>query len=211
MITFSRGEDVKYISHLDIMRLWQRALRRAGMPMAYSQGFNPHPRISIAAPLAVSVTSDGELMDVLLARNASLDFFVRAVGSQLPLGIKFEGIREMWLRLPSLQSQLRFAEYRVGVESSESAESVESAIRSIMQKESLPWQHAREKEIRRYDLRALIEDLWLIDQNEFGFTLGMRLHNDSKGAGRPEQVALALGFPEPPRSIHRTALILDAN
>lgn len=193
------------------MRLWQRALRRAGMPVAYSQGFNSHPRISIAAPLAVSVTSDGELMDVFLTRNASLDFFARAVGEQLPQGIQIKGIRETWLKLPSLQSQLRFAEYRVEVESSESPESIESKIQSILQMESLPWQHARDKEIRSYDLRTLIEDLWLINQNEFGYALGMRLRNDSKGSGRPEQVALALGFPDTPRSIHRTMLILDRN
>jgi radical SAM-linked protein len=56
-ITFARGKELKYISHLDLMRLWQRALRRADIPLAYSQGFSPHPRLSIAAPLAIGVTS----------------------------------------------------------------------------------------------------------------------------------------------------------
>ena len=63
-ISFSRGEKVKYISHLDLMRLWERALRRASIPIAYSQGFSPHPKISIAAPLPIGVTSDGEFMDI---------------------------------------------------------------------------------------------------------------------------------------------------
>ena len=52
-IRFRRGLAVKFVSHLDIMRLWQRALIRAGMPLAYSEGFNPRPRLSLAAPLAV--------------------------------------------------------------------------------------------------------------------------------------------------------------
>jgi radical SAM-linked protein len=207
-LTFSRCEELKYITHLDIMRLWQRVLRRAGMPLAYSQGFNPHPKISIAAPLAIGVTSEGELMDVFLERRVSLDFFTKVVNEQLPLGIKILDIKELWPKLPSLQSQLRFAEYRVEVESGRELKEVKRALRSLLAKKILPWQHARDKEIRRYDLRALIDDLWPIDWSDCKHTLGMRLRNDASGSGRPEQVILALGFSEPPKSIHRTKLIL---
>lgn len=49
-ITFARGDEMKYITHLDMMRFWERALRRAGLPVAYSEGFSPHPQIAIAAP-----------------------------------------------------------------------------------------------------------------------------------------------------------------
>ena len=59
-IRFSRGEEIKYISHLDIMRMWERVLRRAELPLAYSEGFSHHPRISLAVPLAIGVTSDAE-------------------------------------------------------------------------------------------------------------------------------------------------------
>ena len=65
-IRFSRGEELKFISHLDIIRLWERALRRARIGLAYSEGFSPHPRISLAAPLSLGITSDAELMDVVL-------------------------------------------------------------------------------------------------------------------------------------------------
>ncbi|MBA7542465.1 hypothetical protein ES705_34786 [subsurface metagenome] len=61
-IRFCRGQEVKFISHLDILRLWQRALHRAGISVAYSEGFSPHPRISLAAPLPIGVTSQAELM-----------------------------------------------------------------------------------------------------------------------------------------------------
>jgi radical SAM-linked protein len=67
-LKFGRGEDLKFLSHLDLMRLWERALRRAGLPLAYSEGFTPHPQIALAAPLLVGVTSDAELMDVSLSR-----------------------------------------------------------------------------------------------------------------------------------------------
>ncbi|MBT9163184.1 MAG: hypothetical protein DDT24_00088 [Chloroflexi bacterium] len=225
-LTFGRGEGVKYITHLDIMRLWHRALRRAGMPLLYSEGFNPRPRIAIAAPLALGVTSEAELMDVFLERKVSLHFFTRVVGEQLPPGIEILEVQEYWPKLPSLQSQLRFAEYRVEVESRKAITEVRQALGSLLAKRSLPWQHARDKETRHYDLRALIGDLWLVDQgsgvrgqgsaptpyprqpNDARYTLGMRLRHDAGGSGRPEQVTAALGFPEYPRSIHRTKLIL---
>ncbi|HAZ32166.1 MAG TPA: hypothetical protein DCY61_05695 [Dehalococcoidia bacterium] len=209
-LTFSRGEEVKYITHLDIMRLWHRALRRAGMPLSYSQGFNPRPRIAIAAPLALGITSEAELMDVFLERKVALHFFTRVVNEQLPPGIKIVEAREYWPKLPSLQSQLRFAEYQVEVESRRPPKEIRQALRSLLAKRSLPWQHTRDKEIRQYDLRALIDALWLVDQADARYRLGMRLRNDSGGSGRPEQVTMALEFAEHPRSIHRTKLILSS-
>ncbi|MFP3975247.1 MAG: TIGR03936 family radical SAM-associated protein, partial [Dehalococcoidia bacterium] len=190
-VTFGRGEEVKYISHLDIMRLWVRALRRAGMPLSYSEGFNPRPRIAIAAPLAVGVMSEGELLEIFMERRASCDFFARAMGKQLPDGIQIFDVKEIWPGLPSLQSQVRFAEYKVELESERGPNEVAEAVRSLLGKENLPWQHSRGKEVRHYDLRALIEDIWIADKDGARYTLGMKLRNDSRGSGRPERVALA--------------------
>ena len=58
VLKYSRGEEVKYISHLDFVRMFHRAVRRAGLPMSYSHGFNPHPVMTVAMPLSVGVTSD---------------------------------------------------------------------------------------------------------------------------------------------------------
>ena len=115
-LTFSRSEELKYISHLDLMRLWQRALRRADIPLVYSQGFSPHPRLSLAAPLAVGVTSGGELMDIFLERRVSPHFFLKVIREQLPRGIDISEVTEVGLGLPSLQSQVRYAEYKVIVD-----------------------------------------------------------------------------------------------
>jgi radical SAM-linked protein len=208
-LTFSRGEELKYISHLDLMRLWQRALRRADIPLVYSQGFSPHPRLSLAAPLAVGVTSDGGLMDIFLERRVSPHFFLKTVREQLPRGIDITEVVELGMGLLSLQSQVRFAEYRVIAESDKELKEVEAAIRSLLSSDRLPWQHARDKEVRKYDLRTLVEDIWIIETHPSEFTIGMRLRCDSTGTGRPEQVLLALGFAGLPKSIHRTKLILE--
>jgi radical SAM-linked protein len=210
-IRFSRGEELKYISHLDLMRLWQRALNRAGIALAYSEGFNPHPRMSLAAPLALGVTSESELMDVVLAKFVSPHAFTAAVDRQLPRGISIDGVFNTALTIPSLQSQLRLVEYTVGVVTEKGRPEIEAAIADLLKKESLPWQHQRDTGPHKYDLRALIDDLWLIDWRDGGCNIGMRLRCDSSGSGRPEQVATALGLTRYPDAIHRTRLILQTN
>ena len=210
-IKFHRGAEVKYISHLDIMRLWQRALNRAGMALAYSEGFHPHPKISLAVPLAVGVTSEAELMDITLTREASPHFFTAAVNQQLPAGFEILQVVPIAESLPSLQSQVRFAEYNVELEMEKGRQEVASAITSLLSLTNLPWQHQRDTGPRHYDLRALIDDIWFIDCRDNHCTIGMRLRCDSGGSGRPEQVAAALGFAEMPKAIHRTKLILRSS
>lgn len=207
-VRFCRGEEVKFISHLDIMRLWERALRRAAIPLAYTEGFNPHPRISLAAPLAVGVTSQAELMDIFTTRLVSPHWFTGAISQQLPPGIEILEVYQVALNMPSLQSQVHYAEYEVEVETEKGREDIELALTSLLSAKSLPWQHQRDTGTRHYDLRALIDDLWLIDWREGSGTIGMRLRCDNSGSGRPEQVAAALGFAHHPQSIHRTKLIL---
>jgi radical SAM-linked protein len=210
-IRFGRGEEIKFISHLDLMRLWQRALNRAGIALAYSEGFNPRPRLSLAAPLALGVTSEAELMDVFLSRWVSPHTFAASVGRQLPPGIAITGTYNIALTLPSLQSQVHYAEYVVRLETEKGRAKIESSVQSLLAKESLPWEHQRDTGPHHYDLRALIEDLWLIGWEKGHCELGMRLNCDSSGSGRPEQVAAALGFEKYPESVHRTRLILITN
>lgn len=207
-VTFSRGEEVKYLSHLDLMRLWERALRRAGIPLAYSQGFSPHPRISIAAPLPIGVTSSSELMDILFNKRFSPYYFIKAVSEQLPRGIVLVGVEQVAMQLPSLQSQVRKAEYCVELETGRLAQKVEEELMSFMAKSEFPWQHRRDHDVRHYDIRSLVDRLWLEECTWSKCTVGMCLRADSSATGRAEQVTLALGFPNPPRSIHRTKLIL---
>jgi len=207
-IRLSRGDEIKFISHLDIMRLWERALRRARIPLAYSEGFNPHPRISLAAPLPVGVTSEAELMDVFTVKWVSPHWFTGIINEQLPPGIEILEVYPIALTLPSLQSMVRYAEYRVEVATENRLEGVESAIASLLSAEHLPWHHQRDTGQRDYDLRALIDDIWFISRDDSHLTIGMRLRCGSSGSGRAEQVTAALGLTYYPQSIHRTKLIL---
>ena len=207
-LRFNRGEEVKFLSHLDLIRLWERALRRAEVPLAYSEGFTPHPRLCLAAPLPIGVTSEAELMDVWLTRWLAPDSFSTLVKRQLPAGINISDVWIIGLNVPSLQSQVRLAEYRVEMESERTRQEIEQTISSLLSAKELPWHHQRDAETRYYDLRTLIDDLWLISYQDSQCVLGMRLRCDSQGSGRPEQVTAALGFQQYPKTIHRTKLIL---
>jgi radical SAM-linked protein len=209
-IRFSRGEELKFISHLDIMRLWQRALQRAGIPLAYTEGFSPHPRISLASPLAVGVTSQSELMDVFCAKWVSPHSFTSAVSQQLPPSIQILQVYLVAPTMPSLQSQVSHAEYEVGLETEKDRRGIKAALTSLLSAKQLPWHHQRDTGTRNYDLRALIDDLWLIEWRRGYGNIGMRLRCDSGGSGRPEQVTAALGFSYP-TSIRRTKLILKTS
>lgn len=207
-IRFRRGEELKYISHLDLLRLWQRALNRAGIRLAYSEGFNPHPRMSLAAPLALGITSEAELMDIVLEKWSSPHVFNSAIDRQLPDGIEILQTVNIAETLPSLQSQVTFSEYAVEVATDKNREDIEKSIDSLLKTESLPWQHQRDTGPRKYDIRKLIADLWIVDYQTASVIIGMKLRCDSRGSGRPEQVSAALGFTEYPQSIHRTRLYL---
>ncbi len=209
-VRFRRGSEVKYISHLDIIRVWVRAFRRAGIEPAYSEGFNPHPRISLAAPLATGVTSDAELMDVYINDSVSPHNFTAAVNRQMPAGMEILNTYQVDSGLPSLQAQVTAAEYSVQVAVEVGENSIRQALTDMLSKNQIPWQHVRDTGIKSYDLRALIEDLWLESCSENVAIVGMRLACDNRGSGRPEQVIKALGF-ERPLSVHRTRLILKTS
>lgn len=206
-VRFRRGEEVKFITHLDLMRFWERALRRAEVPLAYSEGHTPRPRLSLAAPLAVGVTSSAELMEVFLTRRVALRDFMRSVSAQLTAGIEVLEVVEVGPGLPSLQSEVRWARYRVEGPLDGSHEDVGSAVGRFLAAESMPWEHMREREVRRYDIRALVRDLSAEDAPAGSYALAMTLRCDNAAAGRPEQVAAALGLPEP-SAIHRQELVL---
>jgi len=174
--------------------------------MAYSEGFNPRPRLSFGSPLAVGITSESELLDIYLEQRISPHHLIANVSNQLPNGIAICEVQEVGLKVPSLQSQTGYAEYTVTVETDMLPEEVKLAVKGFLKCEQMQWQHIRDRKTREYDIRALVEDIKVLEHYSDDCTIGMRL----RISGRPEQVALALGFKNHPKSIHRTNIIFDS-
>ena len=207
-LSYGRSGALRYLAHLDMIRLWHRVFRRSGVPLAYSEGRSPRPRISVAAALPVGVTSEGEFLDVFLRRRISGFYFLKRIEPQLLANLDVYGVDEVGIESPSLQSLVRESEYRVTVEYSLPNEELEATVSHFQAAETFPWEHHREKEVRSYDLRQQVHDLWVEEAHDGGATIGMLLQTDPAASGRPEQVAAALGFGDPPVAIHRSRILL---
>lgn len=205
---FGRGEKLKFLSHLDMMRLWPRLFRRAGIELTYSEGFNAHPHLAVAAPLAVGWTGEAELMEVWLDSPLPADSILAALSRKLPEHLILGQGMFVPDEEPSLQSRVRFAQYRVLLPTDRSAAEIERAVTELLGVSTLDWTQQRDDETRHYDLRAQIDSISIDSVGDGCISLLMLLKNDPSGSGRPEQVTLALGFKEHPAKIHRTRLVL---
>ena len=108
---YHKGDEIAFISHLDIQRALQRAFRRANVPLAYSQGFNPHPKLSFASAVATGQTSDAEWFEVALEERIDPGEFTARVNAVMPPGLSLSDAFEPPDNFPSLSSLTRAAEY----------------------------------------------------------------------------------------------------
>jgi len=206
-LVFCKGAEIKYISHLDLMRAWERALRRAGLPLAHSQGFNPRPRLFFAAALPVGFTGRAEMLDILLERRMELHDFAARLRVQLPVGLWLESVNEVPMALPPLPGRVVAVEYELLVETEETAETIQARLAGLLAAQSLPRHRQRPGGERAYDLRPLIQDLWFVGWRAHLAVLGMRLQADPQGTGRPDEVMSALGLTEAVCATERLRLL----
>ncbi len=87
---FSRGEGLKYIAHLDVLRLFERSIKRARLPVAYSQGFNPRQKMVFGLPMSIGLTSESEYADIELTEDMAPEIFIETINKYLPEGIQVD-------------------------------------------------------------------------------------------------------------------------
>jgi radical SAM-linked protein len=209
-ITFAKGPQLKYISHLDLVLAWERALRRAGVPLAYSQGHNPQAKLQLASGLPLGYIGAAEVMDVILIEAISPSQFVDLVRLVLPEGLSVTAVDEMPLKSPALQSALRQAVYRVSVETTLPADELARRANDLLAADQLKQQRVRKRRVETFDLRPLVEDVWLEASGREGqVVLGMRLSAGPKGNVRPDSVLVALGLADAYAQVERTKLLFE--
>jgi radical SAM-linked protein len=197
-ITFSKQGPLRYTGHLDLHKLWERAARRAELPLAYSQGFHPQPRMSLAAALPLGFSSTCEVLDMRLEREIELESLPGRLNQTLPPGVRVTSVERVDEREPALQTQVESAEYRVSVTGSSPGSDLKRRIEAALESDSIP----RERRGKTYDLRPLIEALEVS-----GDTISMRLAAREGATGRPEEVLSVLGIAFEDTKIERTRLI----
>lgn len=205
-ITFAKTGSLRYTGHLDLHRIWERTCRRAELPLSYSQGFHPQPRISLAAALPLGFIGQAELVDIWLDREEDLMSILKALQAACPPGLVLTAIQSIDQRQPALQTQVRSAEYEIQFLDAIEPEQVKSRVDELLACESIP----RQRRGKDYDLRPLIEGMVLgkPEPNNL-YSLTLKLSASPSATGRPEEVLAELGFSPENTRVTRTRLILE--
>ena len=201
-ISFAKQGALRYTGHLDLHKLWERAARRAELPLAYSQGFHPQPKMNIAAALPLGFASRCEVVDMRLEHDVSLDGLREKLQQTLPTGIRVTSVERVDDGLPALQTQVASAEYEVTLGDAVDRSELERRIDSVLAAESI----VRERRGKTYDLRPLIEGLKYKSEDK----IFMRLAAREGATGRPEEVLDMLGIAFEGTRIERTQIIFKA-
>jgi radical SAM-linked protein len=204
-IQFEKGSSLRFLSHLDMMRLWQRAIRRVRLPIAYSAGFNPHPKMSFASALAVGVTSEAEFLDMQFTESIGEHEFARLSGT-LPPGLTIINWREVPGSASALMSLVRAAVWTLQIDQQELGEIAEKT-QTIMQASSLPVERDSKRGKRSVDIRPLIYELKPDEENN---QLRMLLAAGGEGGIRPREILQLLGLTAREEKLHRSALYIAA-
>lgn len=202
-ITFSKQGALRYIGHLDLHRLWERAMRRADLPLSYSQGFHPQPKISLAAALPLGFSSRAEVLDARLNEEIPTAEISARLKDSLPPDIKVTDVQSVDERLPALQTLVLSAAYDVHLTDSIDGSGLKRRIEALMKAESL----MRERRGKPYDLRPLIEMISIITKADGRVWLKMTLSAREGATGRPEEVLSALEIEPETARVERTRLI----
>jgi radical SAM-linked protein len=186
-IRFTKQDDLRWISHRDLMRVWERLFRRAGVALSMTEGFHPKPRINFPSALAVGVAGLDELVEVDLAEQHTAQSLEAAIQPELPPGMNVEAIDV--LPAPDHKAQVKYVTFEMPVPPARQA-ALSERIAWLLDQSSLPIE--REGRKTTLDLRPLIAELVLQKADSDSDMLHMRLRVDREGSARPREVLKAL-------------------
>jgi radical SAM-linked protein len=212
-LTYEKGEAIKFISHQDEFRLWERTLRRADLPLLYSQGFTPQPQLQFASPLGVGITGVNEFLDITLSPPVSLAEVEQRTRAKLPPGVVLHAVAEVPLKTEALQGLLIGADYTILIyaEPDEIAPAlITKTIEQFLAQQTVWRERERKGEKYIYNLRPLVFELTYIgyapDREEHQIFL--RVQQREGATGRPDEVVAALGFEDYARTLRRDRVYL---
>jgi len=213
-ILYAKGEAVKFISHHDEFRLWERALRRADLPLLYKQGFNPQPHMQFAAPLGVGITGAREPLDIVLASPLPVEEVTARLRAKLPPGVSLVDVRELPGKPTALQNLIIGADYAI-VLYAEPGEidgaGLQARIDRLLATDEIWRVRERKGKPYAYNLRPLVLDLRYTgyDAATEEHRIFLRVQMRSGATGRPDEVVDALGLDDFPRTLRREYLYFE--
>lgn len=213
-IHYEKGEAIKFISNNDETRLWERALRRADLPLLYKQGFNPQPHLQFAAPLGVGITGVREPLDIIFSPPLPLDELQARIAAKLPPGVTLHTIEEVPVKTDALQTRIMGADYWILIfaEPDEILPSdIHARLETFRAMRVIPRERQRKGLRYTYNLRPLVFDLHYLgyDPQVEEHRIFLRVQARPGATGRPDEVVDALGFDDYARTLRRERLYYD--
>jgi radical SAM-linked protein len=203
-LTFSKSGPMRYVGHLDLHRSWERTFRRSGLPLEYSQGFHPQPRLNLACALPVGFTSQCEILDAWLEQEYPLTEIRNAISQSLPPGLQILQLENIDLHTPALQTQVLSAVYVISF--LDDIPDLAERVQRVISAEHLP----RLRRNKTYDLRPLIEAAEIIAlEDNLNPRLKVQLSARDSATGRPEELLAEMDVQFQDTHVHREILKLS--
>lgn len=213
---FRKTREGRFMSHLDLMHTWERVIRRSQLPLAFSQGFNPHPKINFASALAVGTTSDGEYMDMELTTNLPLEQVKKELDRAMPPAFEVTAMKVVTGKVPSLMSIIERGRYQLRLEFVDEVtqQQLDEAIEEFWKREEIIIYRYKKnsKDKKAVNIRPGVFEMKLTADGKYA-VLEILVQSGNEGNIRPEEVAYGLmsaGMPAVQHvvRIHRLGLYL---
>lgn len=205
-VQFAKEGRHRFLSHLDLQRTLLRAFRRAGLPVAFTHGFNPHPRLSFGSALSTGASSEGEFFDLDLAESVQPPLFVASLNGVLPDGIRVMEAHEVSERGESLMSLINAARYRLTLKMGPAdPQALEPAVAAFLEREAVVIFRDGKKGQVPVEIRSQVYQL----AAEEGPALLVAMQSGLQGNLKPEELLAGLKTVTPElepvciRQVHR--------
>jgi radical SAM-linked protein len=211
-VRFTKRGKVRFVSHRDVARAFERAFRVEQLPLAFTQGFAPRPKVSFGLALSVGHESDAEYLDVQLAEEIPLETLARGVSDALPDGIDVTGAAALADRAPALQESVTAVAYRVTVTGPDDApvdvDGLRVAVADTLGKPAMPVTRTRKGHQVTEDLRSIVRTMAVTDADDLGPVLDLELSTQPRGT-RPAEVLAAVDGDLVDRRVLRTRQLIE--
>ncbi len=163
-LEFSKTDRMIYIGHLDLLKLFQRTFKKSGLPIGYSWGFNPHQFTTFAVPLALGVSSVGEILDIQLTEKTDCNEIKERLNECLPLGISVLQVIELEFSAKSCAAAVGYADYCAVLDGK--YENIQNVIDEILKSDEINIERVVKKKVKTVNIRPLIKSLVSDNDNE---------------------------------------------
>lgn len=203
-MTYAKLGNLRFIGHLDLQRLFERALRRTNLPLRYSQGFSPHMRLNLASALPLGFIGEAEQMDFWLDQDIPLEEIHIRLSKSLPAELIIKDLQSISNQLPSLQAALLSSDFEIELPADVDSQALQDQMDSLLSQETLPVQRRK----KTVDVKGLIV-AWQLDIQANNTLLRISMKSTPLENGRPDELLNLLGIDPADCVITRTKMFFS--